>query len=661
ALENTYTNAEKLLTAAEELAQTGECNADEIYSVAHELESHVTSFAARVEQRRRRLDLAVLFYSHDKELAGWVDELRQENDEAADTLEAAERLLEQCGQQRESSLDACISTIAQGETLLQELRSAGVTAEMDSTGSVAAVEAALDRLNKQREELEELWATRKLKLDLCLRLRLFERDALEVSSQLELWSEELQHTELSRDIQKAEQLLRLHNESVSHMQNTTFQVLQTNQDYAFETSGMSLMADSQYSAQTRVQVLLEFLHEREMDLEDLAEIKRVKLEQCVQLCQFQNDANQVVSWIRNGEAMLMASFAIPSCLQDAEQLKKEHEQFQVAIEKTHTSAVQVKHRAEALISANHYDPQSVREIAEEVTKRWQQLVTCAEERHKLVTASINFYKTAEQVCSVLDSLEREYKRDEDWCGGGTPADKMTAATAVSQLINKHQEQKEAFLKACTLARRTAETFLKYTGRSLQYYNYQGEASSRNSENRVKNILEKLLSQENKVLEHWTQRKKRLDQCQQYVLFERSAKQAIEWIHDTGEFYLSTHTNVGQSKEETETLLSEHNEFKGTAKETRERVKLLIQLADSLVEKGHAHASAIKQWVAAVDNRYKDFSSRMDKYRKTINLYLYTNSKLRTCCIVNKADIVVAVFKWQELIDIKTSVLVWINI
>lgn len=68
------------------------------------------------------------------------------------------------------------------------------------------------------------------------------------------------------------------------------------------------------------------------------------------------------------------------------------------------------------------------------------------------------------------------------------------------------------------------------------------------------------------------------------------------------------------KDETENLLAEHNEFKATAKETRERVKLLIQLADSLVEKGHAHAAAIKQWVAAVDNRYKDFSSRMDKYR-----------------------------------------------
>lgn len=41
-------------------------------------------------------------------------------------------------------------------------------------------------------------------------------------------------------------------------------------------------------------------------------------------------------------------------------------------------------------------------------------MTRAEERHKLVTASLNFYKTAEQVCSVLDSLEREYKREDDW-------------------------------------------------------------------------------------------------------------------------------------------------------------------------------------------------------------------------------------------------------
>lgn len=67
--QTTYTNTEKLLAAAEELAQTGECNVEDISSVAHELESRVTSFANRVQHRRHILDLAVQFYTHDKEVS----------------------------------------------------------------------------------------------------------------------------------------------------------------------------------------------------------------------------------------------------------------------------------------------------------------------------------------------------------------------------------------------------------------------------------------------------------------------------------------------------------------------------------------------------------------------------------------------------------------
>ncbi|KAL0166290.1 hypothetical protein M9458_038134, partial [Cirrhinus mrigala] len=90
--------------------------------------------------------------------------------------------------------------------------------------------------------------------------------------------------------------------------------------------------------------------------------------------------------------------------------------------------------------------------------------------------------------------------------------------------------------------------------------------------------------------------------------------ALEWIHDTGEFYLSTHTSTGSSIHHTQELLKEHEDFHITAKQTKERVKLLIQLADGFCDKGHAHAAEIKKWVTAVDKRYRDFSLRMDKYR-----------------------------------------------
>ena len=393
-VQNTYTNAEKLLAAAAELAQTGECNAEDIYSVARELESHISSFAQRVEQRRRLLELSVLFYSHTEELTNWLTELRIEllSEEVADSLEGAERLLEQFGAQRDSTLDACASTIAEGKTLLEELKS--------DNSSSSTIQTTLDRLSGQRDELGELWATRKLRLDLCLQLRLFERDALELSSQFELWGEQLTLGEIPKSMKESEVQLRNLADHITHIQTATYEVAQRGEELVqhFDNSGgINIMSDSQVNGVTRVQMLLEYLQEREMDLEDLGSIRRIKLEQCVQLCQFESDANQVNRWIHSAEGMLAAGFAIPGSLAEAEQLKKEHEQFQTAIEKTHASAVHVRQRAETLLNNNHYDPKAVKDIADGVTGRWQQLVTRAEERHKLVTASLNFYKTAEQV------------------------------------------------------------------------------------------------------------------------------------------------------------------------------------------------------------------------------------------------------------------------
>lgn len=133
-------------------------------------------------------------------------------------------------------------------------RSIGLTPEMDSTGSIAAIEAAIDRLNTQRNELEELWAMRKVKLDLYLRLRIFERDALEVimlkiliiyflichgrtfkiyfifelqiSSEIETWSRNLDKNENILDAAQAEQSLQIHTETVSCLRNNIFQIMQ---------------------------------------------------------------------------------------------------------------------------------------------------------------------------------------------------------------------------------------------------------------------------------------------------------------------------------------------------------------------------------------------------------------------------------------------------
>lgn len=58
-----------------------------------------------------------------------------------------------------------------------------------------------------------------------------------------------------------------------------------------------------------------------------------------------------------------------------------------------------------------------------------------------------------QVCSVLESLEQEYKREEDWCGGADKLGPNSESDHVTPMISKHLEQKEAFLKVRQKERR----------------------------------------------------------------------------------------------------------------------------------------------------------------------------------------------------------------
>ncbi len=73
------------------------------------------------------------------QLSGWLSELKQElqSEEVSDSLEGAERLIEQFSTQRESTLDAFASTIAEGKTLLEELKYVVVSVILRLTGEEA--------------------------------------------------------------------------------------------------------------------------------------------------------------------------------------------------------------------------------------------------------------------------------------------------------------------------------------------------------------------------------------------------------------------------------------------------------------------------------------------------------------------------------------------
>lgn len=608
--QNTYVNTEKLLEAAKHLAQTGECDRNEISCEANKLKEHITIFANRVKRRRKALDLSIAFHSHTNELLPVLNHLRQlfMRDEYPNSVEESLSILEALDRQKDEYLRRSHMVISEAQGLLQYL----AEEEQKDSSDFMFLQSGLRKTGSEKENVEKLWSERKQQLETVLNFRVFENEIIECLTKMEAMADDFRgNSQLFQDYDENNLASIVHQvKSECERVSIRGQDLSARLQPLVEINSGSI----EEAIVNRIQMLLGLAHEKRNEFATSYDRRKDKLEQVQRLSLVKGDVERLVQMIRKVEQMLDECYCLPTNIIEADSLKTRLEKVQPFVNKASSSLQQIQQQVETILTSGQFDNEPFMGHVSAATTAWQQLYTRSEELRSLSTASHSFHATSEQVCTVLENLENEYCQAEDWLE--TKDCSESKANVILQKISRHQEQKEAFMKACIHVGRTADAFMKAARRNicLRYEHGYVNESLADADKKIRGMLESVMNLEDRVLQTWSSRKKRLDQCQQYVLFEKSAKQALDWIHDTGDKYLSTHTKLGDTKEEAEALLKEHNEFRENAKETREKVRLLMQLADNLVEKGHIHAVGIKHWVTEVDKHYKDFAHRMEAYR-----------------------------------------------
>nr|XP_039274741.1 kalirin-like isoform X3 [Styela clava] len=670
--QNTYTNADKLLEAAEQLAQNGDCDPHEIFQVARHLEERIHDFVKRVERRRTLLDMSVSFYTHVKELWTWLESVKREmhSVEIASTLELAEEGVDQFRRVRYKLIETFIATQQEGKHLLQNLKYSSIDQTSNSgasgrsgtptsggatqsSGSIQHVDSILRQLDEERATLEDACAEREVRLDSQLQLRAFERDAVEVSTELDSWSADVRQVSVAdidsfEDVSVIEQRISQVDRNAHTMRIQTNDILAKGRELCaqIENSDLDVQCEDDTTASDRIRHLCEAVQKSLHEMDEAVERHRIILAQKLLLRHLDSQVSQVMRCIQDGENLIQASQLTLNNLNDAEDCERKHQQCTDAIEKTRNSVKQVQSKADQLLkqqqllqrkggsldqrSQLYRDSEKVRELAERTVAEWQRTARHLEDRTRLVHSAVVFYKTAEEVCTVLDSLEVDYKRENDY-----PTNERYASAElddVKSLLEKHGEQKESFLRACTFARRHADIFNKCAQRMKPYFHGESDTDNsatsqaykdamgkraKNPKSSIRRVLQELLQKENKVLQFWTSKKKRLEQWEQYVTFEKSAKMALDWVQEAGEKYLDSNAGIGNTREETQRFYDKHLKFEQEAKEKNESAKILKELADIFVERGSPHSSQFKAWVTAVDVRYKDFLQRMQKYRRQL--------------------------------------------
>ncbi|XP_076823491.1 triple functional domain protein-like isoform X2 [Clavelina lepadiformis] len=612
--QNTYTNAEKLLEAAEQLAQNGDCDPHEIFQVARKLEEQIRDFARRVERRRNLLDMSVSFNNNIKELWNTHEGVRNEmqEDDVADTLEAAESRMKRFRGQRYQLIDSFVACQGEAKSLLHNLSVEDKKRNMNT--SIQHIDTVLHQLQVVQGYFEDSCSEYETRLELSLHFRSYERDATEILIELENWVDDMSRTDADLplfDSSVIEQRFTQVRCRAELMQQQVHEVNSRAQDILLqlEQSDLEMVCDGDVSVCVRVRELSEQIQRRMREINSKSNEHRTKLEKCLHLRQLEQQSALVQSWIASGEDVLRGAVLNLTNRHGADRCRAEHERCTVATEKTRASVMQVQTDAFRLREGDFV--QAAREAEDAVRRAWQALARHNDDRSKLITSACKFFQTADEVCSVLDSLQAEYKRPHDW--GDT--------SNIKTQLEKHEQQKDQFLHACTLVRKLSNEFSKTVKRQITYYpndqftiDTQNSTSGKAPEKCVRGVLEDLLQRENQVLRLWSTRNMCMEQWQAY---QDTVEEMIKWLQTTGEKYGQV-IDEKKKSDHTETfkqLTTIEDEVKSRLASFNSQTS---EISNAWFEKDRSFAACVQRYQKAVQSRYADFIRRMQARRKSLD-------------------------------------------
>ncbi|XP_052790866.1 spectrin alpha chain-like isoform X8 [Mya arenaria] len=361
---------------AKRLMMTHPDQGEQIYEHQTEINEMWNELTGKADQRKAKLldsyDLQ-RFLSDYRDLTSWINSMMAlvSSDELAKDVTGAEALLER-HQEHRTEIDARSGTFQAFETFGQQLLHNQHYASED-------VRVRLEELAEAREDLEQAWIQRRMRLDQCLELQLFYRDC----EQAEFWmaSREAFLSGDQVDGDNVESLIKKHEDfdrAISGQQEK-IQALQVFADQLiggehYETDAITDKRD---------QVL-----DRWANLKDALIDNRSKLGEAQTLQQFSRDADEMENWLQ--EKLQIAcdeSYKDPANIQSKHQ---KHQGFEAELAANADRLQALLGTGQALIDQRQCagSEPAVQARLESLAEQWETLVQkSAEKSDKLKEAS----------------------------------------------------------------------------------------------------------------------------------------------------------------------------------------------------------------------------------------------------------------------------------
>ncbi|KAK7095430.1 spectrin alpha chain-like isoform X3 [Littorina saxatilis] len=462
-----------------------------------------------------------------------------------------------------------------------------------------------ESIYEHQTEINQMWNSLTIKADArkgklldSYDLQRFLSDYRDLTSWINSMMALVSSDELAKDVTGAEALLERHqmfsSEIVSHYgispladdeeedeeEHRTEIDARAGTFQAFELLGQQLLQNQHYASDD-VQEKLEELAKAREELEQAWIVRRMKLDQCLELQLFYRDCEQAESWMASREAFLAGDSVDGD---NVETLIKKHEDFDRAISSQEEKIQALQQFADQLVSANHYDAPAINNKRDQVLDRWANLKDALiDNRSKLGEA-----QTLQQFSRDADEMENWLQEKQQIACDESYKD----PTNIQSKFQKHQAF-EAELAA------NADRLQGLLGIGQNLIERRQCAGS---EDAVQVRLESLASQWEDLVAKTTEKSEKLKDASRQQTYNAGVKDMEFWLGEV-EQMLSTEDH-GKDLASVTNLLKKHQLMEADITAHEDRIQDLNTQADQFVEAQVWEAEQINERKRTINERYE---------------------------------------------------------
>uniref|UniRef100_A0A672M0G0 Spectrin alpha chain, non-erythrocytic 1-like n=1 Tax=Sinocyclocheilus grahami TaxID=75366 RepID=A0A672M0G0_SINGR len=302
---------------AERLIQSHPEAVDDIQEKCTELNTAWSSLVGR-----KRLNKSVLLSPRD--LMSWINGIRGlvSSDELAKDVTGAEALLER-HQEHRTEIDARVGTFQAFEQFGQQLLARGHYASPE-------IQQKLEALERERADLEKAWVQRRMMLDQCLELQLFNRDCEQAENWMAAREAFLASDDKGDSLDSVEALIKKH-EDFDKAINVQEEKIAALQSFADQLISADHYAKPEIFNR-RNEVLDRWRRLKAQMIE-----KRSKLGESQTLQQFSRDVDEIEAWISE-----KLQTATDESYKDPTNIQSKHQKHQAFEAELHANADRIR-------------------------------------------------------------------------------------------------------------------------------------------------------------------------------------------------------------------------------------------------------------------------------------------------------------------------------